>query len=77
MQRRALAELGRGVLREAQAQPKPLVRRDELLHGDRLLADRCEVILPAFAWMDIQAVGEMKRWRVLDDHAGRAKLLSS
>ena len=70
-------QLRRGVMRKPQAEAEPLIRRDERLHRRGLFADRREIVRPAFARMNVQAVGEMKRRSVLDNHAGRSNAFSS
>ena len=54
---------------EPKAKPEPLVWADPLLDGDRLFPHRGKVLLPAFARMDVLAVGEMELGLMLDDHA--------
>ena len=71
-QRGVAGEFRRGLGAEPQPEPEPAVRRDKLLHAHRLLSDGREVLRPRLAGMDVQAVREMKRWLVLEDHCGSA-----
>ena len=60
-ERGVAGEFRRGVMRESQAEAKPLIGRNELFHRRRFFANRLEIIRPAFARMNVQTIGEMQR----------------
>ena len=65
---RVARQFRRGVMRESQAEAEPLVGGDPLLDRERALLDRRKIIRPLLAGVDVQAVGEVKRGLVLEDH---------
>ena len=70
-------EFLRGLVCDAEAEAKPFIGRDARFHRSHFFPDRGEVFRPTLAGVDVQAIGEMKRGGVLDDHRARVEVRSS
>ena len=73
----ASGEFGSGLAGDAEAESEPLAGSDALFDGKDFFLESGEVFRPAFTGVNIQAISEMKRRLMLDDHRARAKDLSS
>ena len=75
-QRGVASEVRGGLRAEPQPEAEPTFWRDELLHSHRVFADGREILRPGFSGVDIQAVGEVERRLMLEDHVVRGDRLS-
>ena len=56
---------------KSQPEPEPIFVLNELRYERRFFGDRSALLGPRLAWVNVQAVSEMQRWLVLDDHTGK------